>query len=253
MHLPEIDKFADLESPLHSWYPRVKIVSVCTLILSIVLLQDLKIAFFGLGLAIMLVFLSKIPFSFVFIHLRWVLLFSLALFGVLSLTVPGNFLVVLPFLSISWEGVRLGLLIGLRAVSAALLIFPMIGTVKFDLTLKALQKMKIPNKLIQLLMFTYRYIFLFLDEERKIVMAANSRGWVRKTNVFSLKTTGNIVGMLLVRSFERTERIRNAMLSLGYNGRLETLDEFTLNRKDFVKAFLIITAAWLLYFAEWIR
>ena len=122
MHLPEIDKFANLESPLHSWDPRVRIVSICMLILSIVLLQDLKIAFFGLGLAIMLVFLSKIPFSFVFIHLRWVLLFSLALFGVLSLTVPGNPLVVLPFLSISWEGVRLGLLIGLRAVSAALLI-----------------------------------------------------------------------------------------------------------------------------------
>ena len=93
MHLPEIDKFAHLKSPLHSWDARVKIVSISSLILSIVLLEDIRVAFLGLVLAIILVFLSKIPLSFVFVHLRWVLFFVLALFVVTSLTVPGNLLV----------------------------------------------------------------------------------------------------------------------------------------------------------------
>lgn len=52
----------------------------------------------------------------------------------------------------------------LRAISAVLLIFPLLGTTRFNLTLKALEKIKIPDKLIQLLIFTYQYIFLFLDE-----------------------------------------------------------------------------------------
>jgi len=253
MHLPEIDKFAHLKSPLHSWDPRVKIISISILILSIVLLQDLRVAFLGLVLAIILVFVSKIPFSFVLVHLRWVLFFVLALFVVISLTVPGSLLVRLSFLSISREGVKLSLLISLRAISAALLIFPMIGTTRFNLTLKALQKIKIPDKLIQLLMFTYRYIFLFLDEEKRIFIGANSRGWVRKTNLSSLKTMGNLVGMLLVHSFERTERIRDAMLSRGYNGRLKILDEFTLSPKDFIKASLIIAASLLLNLSRWMR
>jgi len=211
------------------------------------------VAFLGLALAIILVFVSKIPFSFVLVHLRWVLFFVLALFVVISLTVPGNLLVRLSFLGISQEGVKLSLLISLRAISAALLIFPMIGTTRFDLTLKALQKIKIPDKLIQLLMFTYRYIFLFLDEEKRIFIGANSRGWVRKTNLSSLKTIGSLVGMLLVHSFERTEHIRDAMISRGYNGRLKILDEFSLSPKDFIKASLIIAFALLLNLSRWMR
>lgn len=253
MHLPEIDKFAHLKSPFHAWDARVKLISISILILSIVLLKDIRVAFLGLVLAIILVFLSKIPFSFVFLHLRWVLFFILALFVVISLTVPGNPLVKLSFLSISREGIELSLLISLRAISAVLLIFPMLGTTRFNLTLKALQKIKIPDKLIQLLMFTYRYIFLFLDEKERIFIGAHCRGWVRKTNLSSLRTMANLVGMLLVHSFERTERIRDAMLSRGYNGRLKVLDEFTLSPKDFIKASLIIAVALLLNLSSWMR
>lgn len=246
MHLPEIDKFAHLKSPFHSWDPRVKIISISILILSIVLLKDLKVAFVGLILATSFVFLSRIPFPFVFIHLRWVLFFTAALFVIISLTTPGQPLVSISFVTISREGFTLSLLITLRAVSAVLLIFPMIGTSRFDLTLKALQKIKIPDKLVQLLMFSYRYIFVLLDEQRRIFMAASSRGWVRKTNLFTLKVLGNLVGMLLVRSLERTQRISNAMLSRGYKGRLRTLDELSLSWRDFLKATLTIAGAIML-------
>jgi len=167
MHLPEIDKFAHLKSPLHSWDPRVKIISISVLILSVVLLKDLRGAFLGLALAITLVSLCKIPFSFVFVHLRWVLFFIVALFVILSLTVPGNTLVGLSFLDVSREGFELSLLISLRAISAVLLIFPMLGTTRFDLSLKALQKMKVPDRLIQLLMFTYHISFFFWMRKRE--------------------------------------------------------------------------------------
>ncbi len=251
MHLPEIDKFAHLKSPLHSWDPRVKIVSISVLILSVVLLKDLRAAFLGLILAITLVSLCKIPFSFVFVHLRWVLFFIVALFVILSLTVPGSIFVGLSFLGVSREGFELSLLISLRAISAVLLIFPMLGTTRFDLSLKALQKLKVPDRLIQLLMFTYRYIFLFMNEEKRIFTAAASRGWIRKTNLSTLKTMGNLVGMLLVRSFDRTERVRDAMLSRGYSGRLKTLDDLTLCWKDFLKGALVAVGGLLLHLLGW--
>jgi len=248
MHLPEIDKFAHLKSPLHSWDPRVKIISISILIFSVVLVRNLQVALVGFCLTTVLIFLSRIPFSFVFFHLKWVLLFTLALSAILSFTISGNLLFRLLFLSISREGVNLGILISLRAITATLLIFLMMGTAKFSLSLKALQKMRIPDKLVQLLMFTYRYIFLFMDEEGKMIVAANSRGGLKRRDFSTLKTIGGIAGMLLVRSFERTERIREAMFSRGYNGKLNIIDEFTLNSGDFIKASITIAVALMLNF-----
>ncbi len=252
MHLPEIDTFAHLDSPLHAWDPRTKIVSFSILLISIVLLKDLTAVLIALALAIVLVLLSRIPFSFVLIHLRWVLLFVATLFLVLSLTTPGDPAARLWVLSISWQGLELGLLVALRAISAVLLIFPMMGTTRFDRSLKALERLRIPASMVQLVMFTHRYIFLLLDEGRRMSVAARSRGWKRKTNALTLRLTANLVGMLLVRSLERAEHIRDAMLSRGYTGKIETIEDFRVSRGDLIKTLLVTTGAFTLHLGEWI-
>jgi cobalt/nickel transport system permease protein len=116
MHLPEIDKYAHLKSVFHSWDPRVKLVCFSFLILSVALLPNLPSACAGLVLAIVLVFLSRIPFSFVLGNLRWVILFVLFFFIIMPLTVPGKIVVRLNFIAISQQGLRLALLIALRAI-----------------------------------------------------------------------------------------------------------------------------------------
>jgi cobalt/nickel transport system permease protein len=251
MHLPEIDKYAHLNSPLHSWDPRVKIISLLCLVLSIVLVNNLFLAGLGLLLAVALVILSRIPLRFVFLHLRWVILFVLLFFIIMPLTVSGDEIVRFHFFSISRRGLEMASLIGLRALSAVLLIFPMIGTMRFNSTTAALQGLKVPNKLIQMIIFTYRYIFVVLDEMGRMLMAARARGFRSATNVRSLNTFGNIMGMLFVRSYERTEHLHRAMVSRGYDGTLRVLDQFALAKKDFVKAVLVVAAAVGLYFAGW--
>lgn len=247
MHLPEIDKYAHISSPFHSWDPRIKLISLSLLIFSIVLNHSLIIASFALLLAIILVFLSKIPFSFVLIHLRWVLLFCLFFFIIMPLTVPGDEIIRLNFVSISWEGTKYASLITLRAISAVLLIFPMLGTMRFDATIKALQRLKVPNKFIQMIMFTYRYIFVFMEETRRMFIAANARVFKKRTNIRTLKIISNLIGMLFIHSFERTQNIYNSMVSRGYTGYLKTLDDdFRLCGKDFLKGFFIVAIALIL-------
>jgi len=247
MHLPEIDKYAERKSIFHSWEPRIKLVSLSFLIFSIVLNSNLTIAFFFFLLVIFLVFLSNIPFSFILIHLRWVLLFCLFFFIIMPLTFPGDKIIKLNFIHISLEGIKYASLITLRAISAILLIFPMIGTMKFDTTIKTLQKLKIPNKFIQMIIFTYRYIFVFIEETRKMFIAANARGFKKRTNIYTLKIIGNLIGMLFIRSFERTENIYNCMVSRGYTGYLKILDDDSkVCRKDFFKAFFIVIVAIIL-------
>jgi len=78
----------------------------------------------------------------------------------MPLTVEGDEIAKFYFLSISRDGIELGLLIALRAISAVMIIFPMVGSSKFVVTMKALQDLKIPDKLIQMVCFltvTYSY------------------------------------------------------------------------------------------------
>jgi len=252
MHLPEIDKYADLRSMFHSWDPRIKIVSLTALIISIALLPSIPLALGGLITAVIFVLLSRIPPIFVLKQLRWVMVFILFFLIIMPITLNGDDAVKFHGITVSWEGLRLALLIALRAIGICLLIFPMIGTTKFHESIKALYKLKLPNVLIQMVMFTYRYSFILIEELSKMFTAAGARRFKRKTNITTLRTTGNLLGMLFVRGFERTESVYNAMASRGYRGALKTLDEFKICGKDLMKAIIVGAIAILLHLARFV-
>ncbi len=249
MHLPEIDKYAHLKSFFHCWDPRLKIISLLGLILSITFISYIPFALIGLGLSLLLLFISRIPFLFVLKHLRWVLLSVSFFLLIMPLTVAGNEIAKFYFLKVSYEGIRCASLISIKAIASILLIFPMIGTMNFSTTIKALERLRVPNRLVQIIMFAYRYIFLFIDETKRMTFAIESRGFKKKTNLHTLKTIARLLGMLFIKSYERTERIHRAMLSRGYDGNLKTLDEFRVCVKDILKASVmgvLIIGFWLL-------
>ncbi len=240
---PEIDRYSALSSPIHDWDPRVKLVSILILIFSIVLLYDLKLAFIGLIVAVIMLFISKIPLRFVGVYLKWVSFFILPFFLIMPFTVQGTELYRFHVLSVTYEGVTYALLICVRAFSAALLIFPMIGTMKFGTTIKALESLKVPNKLVQMVMFTYRYIFVLTSELQSMLRSMNSRGFAMRLSMQTPRTLGKAIGMLFVRSYERSERVYNAMVSRGYVGNIRTSHPFKLRDKDWLKAFPVIGIA----------
>jgi len=250
MHLPEIDKYSDLNSAFHSWDPRVKIVSLALLIISIAFLPRIPLVLLGFAIAVIFAILSRIPFTFIVKQLRWAMVFILFFIIIMPLTVGGEDVIRFNSISISLKGLKLALLIALRAMSICLIIFPMIGTMKFHETIKALQKLKFPNKLIQMIMFTYRYAFLFMEELSTMFTAAQSRLFRKKTTIFGFKTIGNLIGMLFVRGFERTQSVYNAMVLRGYRGDLKTLNDFKLCGQDFIKAAFILVIIVMLNLAR---
>lgn len=241
---PEIDRYAGLSSPIHNWDPRAKLISLLCLIFAVVLIPDLKLAFAGLIVALLLVFISKIPFRFVLMHLAWVSLFIVPLFVLIALTYhQGNEIATFHFLAVTSGGIEQASLVLLRAISAVILIFPMIGTMRFETTMKALEGLRVPNKLVQMIMFTYRYIFVFVGELQRMFTALMSRGFNITMNTYTLKTMGKLIGMLFVRSYERADRVYNAMVSRGYTGTLQTVVEFEMHRKDILKAAVLVVIA----------
>jgi cobalt/nickel transport system permease protein len=95
-------------------------------------------------------------------------------------------------------------------------------------------------------MFAYRYIFVFIEESKRMFIAAKARLFKKRTDISTLRITSNLISMLFIRGFERTQCIYNAMASRGYKGNLEILDEFNLCGKDFLKASLFVILTFIL-------
>jgi cobalt/nickel transport system permease protein len=60
---------------------------------------------------------------------------------------------------------------------------------------------------------------------------------------------GNMAGQLFLRSYERSDRVYNAMLARGYTGHLQTINPHELHRVDYVVMILGILFLLLLQLA----
>ena len=68
------------------------------------------------------------------------------------------------------------------------------------------------------LLFVYRYLFVLIEEAAAMQQARDARSFGRKS--YPLKVWGTLVGQLLIRTFDRAERISRAMLARGFTGRI---------------------------------
>ncbi|TQD28223.1 cobalt ECF transporter T component CbiQ [Methanolobus vulcani] len=240
MKYPEIDKYAELDSVIHRFDPRAKIITFTLLIFSFVFIENLGVAFLTLLFSFFILLLSKIPLGFMFDRMKPGLIFVFPFLVIMPFAVEGNVLFSIYGLNITYEGVYYGILVFVRAATSIMFALTMLGTTKMDVTMKSLYSLKVPAPLVQTLMFSYRYVFVFIDEFISMWTAMTSKGFKLKANKHSLSVVGNIVGMLLVRSCERAERVHHSMSSKGYTGESRTIVKFKMQMTDYcLVAFLV--------------
>ena len=86
--------------------------------------------------------------------------------------------------------------------------------------LRGLERLRMPQQLIQIMGFMLRYLEVVTDEMRRMRIASASRGFTAR-NPRHWPVVAKSVGALFIRSFERGERVHQAMVSRGYTGRLD--------------------------------
>jgi cobalt/nickel transport system permease protein len=135
----------------------------------------------------------------------------------------------------------------LISVQAAILL---IATTHFTTLLWAMSSLRIPGVLVAIISFMYRYLFLLVDEAARLARARDSRSAVTAGDapslIFRAQTTGRMIGSLIVRAFERSERVYNAMLSRGYTGTLMQISPPRLCSRDILIGLIPILIAALL-------
>jgi cobalt/nickel transport system permease protein len=116
---------------------------------------------------------------------------------------------------------------------------------------RAMSKLYFPDKIIHLFLFTYRYIHVIFQEYRRLTNAMRIRGFMPRTNIHTYRSYAYLVGMLLVRSYDRAERIHRAMLCRGFSGKYYTLSRFSINIGDILYLSLMLAAILGLVFLQW--
>ena len=110
--------------------------------------------------------------------------------------------------------------------------------------LRGLERLHLPQVLVQILSFMVRYADVVIGELRRMKVARESRGF-RARHVGALTVLGPAAGSLFVRSYERGERVHLAMLSRGFTGRLPTGPVAVVGARSWLTALSLPLAAGL--------
>ena len=236
------EEFSRGDSLLHSLDPRVKITGTLALTLVVALCHSFCTGVAALLVGGLLLTLSRLHYREVFRRLFVVNGFIAFLWLTLPFTYPGESVAV-SFLHLSRPGIELAALITLKANSIVLFFITLLATSTVAELGHGLAELGLPAKLCLLLLFTYRYIFVIHQEYQRLARAAKMRCFRPGTNLHSYRTYAHLFGMTLVKSWNRAERVSQAMILRGFQGRFYRLQEQVMDTKDlfFLGMLLAIT------------
>jgi len=162
-------------------------------------------------------------------------------------------MLVIPWPAYQHEDLMLAAVIALKANAAVLAVAALIGTMDAVTLGHALAHFHVPPKLVQLLLFMVRYFDVMGREYARLRAAMRVRCFRPAMNRHSYRALGYLVGMLLVRSFDRSERVLAAMKCRGFRGRYYLLDHFAfVPRRDGPFCAVMFLLAAILQGMEWI-
>ena len=232
-----IDEYSELDSPIHNLDPRTKLITCFAFILFVVLTPvtnwQVFICFFCVVAALLLI--SKLPPYHILkrslVIFPFVLMIAIFIPFFKQGEIAGSY-------NIGWWQVSVtysGLLILANVVSKAwlciLILILLSSTTKLADLLRGLRQLHVPHVIVLILSFMYRYIFVLMDEMMRMRQARDSRNF-GGSRLHQLKTIGNMIGTLFIRSYERGERVYGAMLSRGFDGEVRTLKALKFGRND---------------------
>ena len=246
------EPFADGNSLMHRLDPRGKVVAA--VLFSCVAAVSFRWASLGMALltALILVCLAKPSPRMILRRLLLANVFIGCVWLFLPFSHTGvSLLQVGPFTA-TVEGVQAAAKITVKANVILLAFVALVATMPVATLGHALRSLAVPEKLVYLLLFTYRYIHVMEQEYRRLHNAAVIRGFQPKTNRHTYKTYAYLVGMLLVRSLARAERVHDAMLCRGFQGRFYALRPFFITFKDVASLIVIMAVVGGMACLEWL-
>jgi cobalt/nickel transport system permease protein len=231
--------------------PRIKVVVVLFYSVVVAMAYRFQVLVAALVLGIFIVGLARVPVGELFRRLIPVNLLMLFLWFFLPFTFAGEPLFWIGPLTVTREGVLYAAMITVKSNAMMLMLISLVASTPIFTLGHAMHALGIPKKIVHLFFFTYRYIHVMHREYARLLNSMKIRGFKPGNNFHTYKTIAYMVGMLLVRSFDRAQRVHNAMLCRGFKGNLYSLSRFSIQTKDIVSLVVMLAAILFLGILEW--
>ena len=243
---------AGKHSFINSLDPRVRLIAATLLAFFIAFSVHFMTLFISLAGAGILVALARLSLKQTVKRLVELNFFMLFLFLFLPFSVKGTPLFSLAGFAYSREGLEKSFLIALKANTIMISLTGLVGTMEPATLGQSMRFLGLPAKFIHIFLFMIRYLDVIGDEYKRLKTAMKLRGFKAKCNAYTLRSYGNLIGMVLVRSIERSERIMDAMRCRGFSGKFYSHAVFQIGKLDVCFSLLllpfILTLAWLEFF-----
>ncbi|MFC1968300.1 cobalt ECF transporter T component CbiQ [Chloroflexota bacterium] len=234
-----IDQYSDLDSFIHKLDPRTKLLATLAFILAVVATPPTRWQAFACYLVLLaaLILISRLQILYVLRRALVIIPFVL----MIAIFIPffkegeraGGYNVWLWEVSVTYSGLLVLWNVVIKAWLSVLSMILLTATTPLPNLLKGMAQLKLPQVLVMILSFMYRYIFILADEAMRMRRAWESRNFStsRKRHI---RTVGSMIGTLFLRSYERGERVYAAMLARGFEGQARTLHQLSFGRGDFL-------------------
>ncbi len=226
-------------SILHRTDPRLRILFCAVFCITVSMINTFSAAVTAISFSMLSATAARISPRILLRRLMPVNLFFLLLAAILPFSFQGEALFSMGPLNYTLQGFRLFMLVALKGNAVILSIIVYIGTMDIIVFGHGLSHLKVPEKFIHLFLFTVRYIDVLYREIQRLLRSAKARAFQPRINIHTFRIIGNIAGMLLVRSLERSARIVRSMKCRGFDGTFYLLDHFTFTSADWIRAAIL--------------
>lgn len=226
--------------------PRLKLGVALTLLVLVLTHQGFIFPWLITAAALVLLFQMRIPFKAYLIRLLEPLfiIFMLVLLKTLftGQDVLASFSLWGWTLAVHPDGLLEGLRLGSRIIGAVSIVTILSFCTSFTHFMAGLSWFKVPQSLIEILMFAYRYIFVLLEEAQVIYQAQKNRfGYVTLARGF--QSFGTLTGSLILKVFEHSQNVSVSMVQRGYDGNLPLM-----KHRSFKRGEILASCGWVAVF-----
>ncbi|EMG37625.1 cobalt ABC transporter, permease protein CbiQ [Desulfocurvibacter africanus PCS] len=222
--------------------PRMRLAAAIGFSVTAAVLTHIPAALAALACGLLLLALSGLSLPPVLKRLLLVNGFVAFLWLFLPFSTPGESIWSLGPLAATRQGLAMALLVTLKANAILLAFMALASAMGVPAVSRALSGLGLPRNLAQLVAFSYRYLFVLGEEYHRLRTAAAVRGFRPRTDLHTYRTYAHLLGMVLVRSLDRSERVYQAMICRGFDGVFRGLDSPRLGQADTAFGLLALVA-----------
>lgn len=222
---------------------RIKLIVVFTLLVMVLSYKGISFPLIIAILCLFLCLMMRVPFRVVILRFSEPMFIASVLLLLKFFFSGEDALFSINILGLKIVGHKDGLIEGLkissRIIGAVSLLAVLGFATPFTEFMAGLSWFKVPKPFVELLMLTYRYIFVLFEDAGVIYNAQRNRlgySGIKK----GLRSFGTLTGALIIRAFEHSQKTSLAMLQRGYTGDMPMLRQRPFKMAEVTTAILFV-------------